>query len=151
MVAVEPGCRIRVAEADWVPDEVRTRVDRRSTPIACVPHGLTVTVARKSGRHGLDAVGAQHRRPFHPAHLPLRPMAARSRARWLRSKSHPSRGFVRAAEAGHVNVAPRGGRVLAGPRRCGRGSGRASCWRLLTGFQLATLPFSIVGGACALA
>ena len=58
MVAVEPG-RIRVAEADC-PDEVRVHtgwIDGPATPIACVPHGLTVTVAREGGDgDGLDAV-----------------------------------------------------------------------------------------------
>ena len=58
MVAVEPG-RIRVAEADC-PDEVCVHtgwIDGPATPIACVPHGLTVTVAREGGDgDGLDAV-----------------------------------------------------------------------------------------------
>ena len=58
VVAVEPG-RIRVAEADC-PDEVCVHtgwIDGPATPIACVPHGLTVTVAREGGDgDGLDAV-----------------------------------------------------------------------------------------------
>ena len=58
MVAVEPG-RIRVAEADC-PDEVCVHtgwIDGPATPIACVPHGLTVTVAREGDDgDGLDAV-----------------------------------------------------------------------------------------------
>ena len=58
VVAVEPG-RIRVAEADC-PDEVCVHTGWTcdpATPIACVPHGLTVTVAREGGDgDGLDAV-----------------------------------------------------------------------------------------------
>ena len=58
VVAVEPG-RIRVAEADC-PDEVCVRtgwIDGPATPIACVPHGLTITVAREGGAaDGIDAV-----------------------------------------------------------------------------------------------
>lgn len=58
VVAVEPG-RIRVAEADC-PDEVCVNtgwIDSAATPIACVPHGLTITVAREGGASDdLDAV-----------------------------------------------------------------------------------------------
>lgn len=58
VVAVEPG-RIRVVEADC-PDEVCVRtgwIDGPATPIACVPHGLTITVEREGGApDGLDAV-----------------------------------------------------------------------------------------------
>lgn len=57
-VAVEPG-RISVTQADC-PDEVCVRtgwIDGPATPIACVPHGLTITVAREGGAaDGLDAV-----------------------------------------------------------------------------------------------
>ena len=58
MVAVEPG-RISVAEADC-PDGVCVRtgwIDGPATPIACVPHGLTITGAREGGEaDGIDAV-----------------------------------------------------------------------------------------------
>ena len=58
VVAVEPG-RIRVAEADC-PDEVCVHtgwIDGPAMPIACVPHGLTVTVAREGDDgDGLDVV-----------------------------------------------------------------------------------------------
>lgn len=58
VVAVEPG-RISVAEADC-PDEVCVHtgwIDSPATPIACVPHGLTITIEREGGdAHGLDAV-----------------------------------------------------------------------------------------------
>lgn len=58
VVAVEPG-RIRVVEADC-PDEVCEHtgwIDSAATPIACVPHGLTITVTREGGASdGLDAV-----------------------------------------------------------------------------------------------
>lgn len=58
VVAVEPG-RIRVVEADC-PDGVCVRtgwIEGPATPIACVPHGLTITVAREGGApDGLDAV-----------------------------------------------------------------------------------------------
>lgn len=58
VVAVEPG-RISVVEADC-PDEVCVHtgwIDGAATPIACVPHGLTITVAREGGASdGLDAV-----------------------------------------------------------------------------------------------
>lgn len=58
VVAVEPG-RIRVVEADC-PDEVCVHtgwIDGPATPIACVPHGLTITVEREGGApDGLDAV-----------------------------------------------------------------------------------------------
>lgn len=58
VVAVEHG-RIRVVEADC-PDEVCVRtgwIDGPATPIACVPHGLAITVAREGGEDdALDAV-----------------------------------------------------------------------------------------------
>lgn len=58
VVAVEPG-RISVESADC-PDEVCVHtgwIDGPATPIACVPHGLTITVAREGGASdGLDAV-----------------------------------------------------------------------------------------------
>lgn len=57
-VAVEPG-RIRASEADC-PDEVCVHtgwIDGPATPIACVPHGLTITIEREGGTaNGLDAV-----------------------------------------------------------------------------------------------
>lgn len=58
VVAVETG-RIRIVEADC-PDEVCVHtgwIDGPATPIACVPHGLTVTVEREGGdEHGVDAM-----------------------------------------------------------------------------------------------
>lgn len=58
VVAVEPG-RISISEADC-PDEICVHtgwIDGPATPIACVPHGLTITVAREGGAlDGLDAV-----------------------------------------------------------------------------------------------
>lgn len=58
VVAVEPG-RIRMAEADC-PDEVCVHtgwIRDPATPIVCVPHGLTITVAREGDDgDGLDAV-----------------------------------------------------------------------------------------------
>lgn len=57
-VAVEHG-RIRVLEADC-PDEVCVHtgwIDEPATPIACVPHGLTITIEHEGGAaHDLDAV-----------------------------------------------------------------------------------------------
>ena len=58
LVAVETG-RIRVLEADC-PDGVCVHtgwIDGPATPIACVPHGLTITITREGGAaHDLDAV-----------------------------------------------------------------------------------------------
>ncbi len=55
VVRVEPG-RIRVAQADC-PDKVCVNagwIDGPGTPIACVPHGLTIVIEQEAA-HGVDA------------------------------------------------------------------------------------------------
>ena len=58
VVEVEPG-RVRVVEADC-PDKVCVDmgwIDAPGRPIACVPHGLTITLTQEGGvSHGVDAI-----------------------------------------------------------------------------------------------
>ena len=143
-----------MAEADC-PDEVCVHgLDRRSCPpIACVPHGLTVTVAREGEAM---AMASMPWRASIAAPSTLRVcrcalMAALACALAAFESAHPRPDAVPGMKLGIANVVTVAAAFWLGPVDAAVVLGvRIVLAAFLTG-QLATLPFSIVGGACALA